>query len=145
MAESTLHRIAHWVADFLEAVTPMYLEMPRIEEKQQTSTCFEAYAGNKATHRSIAQLLGMAESTLHRVVNLVANVLEAVTPMYLKMLRTMEKQQTSSCFEVDIDDESATDDSSQDNANYTKESTVPAQLLRQLDEAKRRVLAQYFN
>ncbi|KAH7940246.1 hypothetical protein HPB52_022566 [Rhipicephalus sanguineus] len=54
------------------------------------------YAGNKATFRSVAQLFGMSESTLHEVVDRVADFLEAVAPKYLKMpLTEEEKQQTS--------------------------------------------------
>ncbi|KAH7961088.1 hypothetical protein HPB52_001893 [Rhipicephalus sanguineus] len=59
------------------------------------------YAGKKATFRSVAQLFGMSESTLHEVVDRVADFLEAVAPKFLKMpLTEEEKQQTSVCFEA---------------------------------------------
>ncbi|KAL1477071.1 hypothetical protein MTO96_036048, partial [Rhipicephalus appendiculatus] len=54
------------------------------------------YAGNKATFRSVAQLFGMAESTLHGVVDRVEDFLEAVAPLYLKMPRTEEEKQKTS-------------------------------------------------
>ncbi|KAL1472499.1 hypothetical protein MTO96_022953 [Rhipicephalus appendiculatus] len=73
------------------------------EEKsaEEHILAFLWYAGNKATFRSVAQLFGMAESTLHGVVDRVEDFLEAVAPLYLKMPRTEEeKQQTSACFEA---------------------------------------------
>ncbi|KAH7943106.1 hypothetical protein HPB52_005504 [Rhipicephalus sanguineus] len=71
------------------------------EECRRTHFSFLWYAGNKATFRSVAQLFGMSESTLHEVVDRVADFLEAVAPKYLKMpLTEEEKQQTSVCFEA---------------------------------------------
>ncbi|KAH7951591.1 hypothetical protein HPB52_010452 [Rhipicephalus sanguineus] len=71
------------------------------EECRRTHLAFLWYAGNKATFRSVAQLFGMSESTLHEVVDRVADFLEAVAPKYLKMpLTEEEKQQTSVCFEA---------------------------------------------
>ncbi|KAL1476390.1 hypothetical protein MTO96_036539 [Rhipicephalus appendiculatus] len=71
------------------------------EECRRVLLAFLWYAGNKATFRSVAQLFGMAESTLLGVVDRVEDFLEAVAPLYLKMPRTEEKkQQTSACFEA---------------------------------------------
>ncbi|KAL1477841.1 hypothetical protein MTO96_035430 [Rhipicephalus appendiculatus] len=68
---------------------------------EEHTLAFLWYAGNKATFRSVAQLFGMAESTLHGVVDRVEDFLEAVAPLYLRMPRTEdEKQQTSACFEA---------------------------------------------